>query len=221
MTLRAKIEGLAAICMLIAGVLIVRSYLDARADQLRLQGTIAAQQGIIASAQQQMQSLDAAAKQRDAQTQATIAAMQQAVARVQSPQQIASWIPPQLPTPAPLAVNIPSATAANPAPDAIARIPQQDLPAIRDMIESCKECSVKLSAAQQDVASKDQQLRLAGEQALRHAARARRRPNRRQGRQPLAPHPAQRALVRHRRCHRRRPRWCRASLKNAAALWLS
>jgi hypothetical protein len=164
MTLRAKIEGLAAICMLIAGVLIVRSYLDARADQLRLQGTIAAQQGIIASAQQQMQSLDAAAKQRDAQTQATIAAMQQAVARVQSPQQIASWIPPQLPTPAPLAVNIPSATAANPAPDAIARIPQQDLPAIRDMIESCKECSVKLSAAQQDVASKDQQLRLAGEQ---------------------------------------------------------
>jgi len=164
MTLRAKIEALAAICMLIAGALIVRSYLDARADQLRLQATIAAQQGIIASAQRQMQSLDAAAKQRDAQTLATIAAMQQAVARVQSPQQIASWIPPQLPTPAPLAVNIPSATAANPAPDAIAKIPQQDLPAIRDMIESCKECSVKLNAAQQDLASKDQQLRLAGEQ---------------------------------------------------------
>jgi hypothetical protein len=164
MTLRAKIEALAAICILVAGALIVRSYLDARADQLRLQATIAAQQGIIASAQQQMQSLDAAAKQRDAQTQATIAAMQQAVARVQTPQQIASWIPPQLPTPVPLAVNIPSPTAANPAPDAIARIPQQDLPAIRDMIESCKECSVKLNAAQQDVASKDQQLRLAGEQ---------------------------------------------------------
>ena len=164
MTLRAKIEALAAICILVAGALIVRSYLDARADQLRLQATITAQQGIIASAQQQMQSLDAAAKQRDAQTQATIAAMQHAVARVQTPQQIAAWIPPQLPTPAPLAVSIPSATAANPAPDAIARIPQQDLPAIRDMIESCKECSVKLNAAQQDVASKDQQLRLAGEQ---------------------------------------------------------
>ena len=164
MTLRAKIEALAAICMLIAGALIVRSYLDARADQLRLQATIAAQQGIIASAQRQMQSLDAAAKQRDAQTQATIDAMQQAVARVQTPQQIASWIPPQLPTAAPLAVNIPSATAAHPAPDAIAKIPQQDLPAIRDMIESCKECSVKLNAAQQDLASKDQQLRLAGEQ---------------------------------------------------------
>ena len=164
MTLRAKIEALAAICILIAGALIVRSYLDARADQLRLQATIAAQQGIIASAQRQMQSLDAAAKQRDAQTLATIAAMQQAVARVQTPQQIASWIPPQLPTAAPLAVNIPSATAAHPAPDAIAKIPQQDLPAIRDMIESCKECSVKLNAAQQDLASKDQQLRLAGEQ---------------------------------------------------------
>ncbi len=164
MTLRAKIELLAAICILVAGALIVRSYLDARADQLRLQATIAAQQGIIASAQQQMQSLDAAAKQRDAQTQATIAAMQQVVARVQTPQQIASWIPPQLPTPAPLAVSIPSATAANPAPDAIARIPQQDLPAIRDMIESCKECSVRLNAAQQNVTSKDQQLRLAGEQ---------------------------------------------------------
>ncbi len=164
MTLRAKIEALAAITILVAAAILMRTYLDARADQLRLQATIAAQQGIIASAQQQMQSLDAAAKQRDAQTLATIAAMQQVVARVQTPQQIASWIPPQLPTPAPLAVSIPSATAANPAPDAIARIPQQDLPAIRDMIESCKECRVKLNAAQQGVASKDQQLSLAGEQ---------------------------------------------------------
>jgi hypothetical protein len=111
-----------------------------------------------------MQSLETAQKQRDAETQATLASMQRAAAKIQTPQQIASWIPPQLATPAPITVDVPPATASSPAPDAIARIPQQDLPVLRNEIESCKECSVKLAAAQMNLDGKDQQLKLAGAQ---------------------------------------------------------
>jgi hypothetical protein len=162
MTLRTKLEALAAIVLLAAAAFIARSWLDAHDEQLRLRSTIDAQQTVIVQAQQQTQQLAAAEKQRDAQTQATLASMQQAAAKIQTPQQIAQWIPPQLATPAPITVDVPPATAANPAPDAIARIPQQDLPALRNEIESCKECSVKLAAAQQNLDGKDQQLKLAG-----------------------------------------------------------
>jgi len=162
LTLRTKLEALAAIFLLAAAVIIARSWLDAHDDQFRLRATLDAQQTVIAQAQQQTQALAAAEKQRDAQTQATLASMQRAAAKIQTPQQIASWIPPQLSTPAPIAVDVPPATTANPAPDAIARIPQQDLPVLRNEIESCKECSVKLGAAQQNLIAKDQQLKLAG-----------------------------------------------------------
>lgn len=164
MALRTKLEALAAIVLVGAAAFIARSWLDAHDDQLRLRATIDAQQAVIAQAQQQTQQLAAAEKERDAQTQATLASMQQAAAKIQTPQQIASWIPPQLATPAPITVDVPPATAANPAPDAVATIPQQDLPVLRNEIESCKECSVKLAAAQQNLATKDQQLKLAGAQ---------------------------------------------------------
>jgi alkanesulfonate monooxygenase SsuD/methylene tetrahydromethanopterin reductase-like flavin-dependent oxidoreductase (luciferase family) len=164
MTLRSKLEALAVIALLATSAFIARSWLDAHDDQLRLRATIDAQQTVIAQAQQQTQQLAAAEKQRDAQTQATLASMQQASAKIQTPQQIVQWIPPQLATPAPITVNVPPSTAANPAPDAIATIPQQDLPVLRNEIESCKECTVKLAAAQQDLVTEDQQLKLAGAQ---------------------------------------------------------
>jgi hypothetical protein len=164
MTLRTKLEALAAIALLATSAFIARSWLDAHDDQLRLRATIDAQQSVIAQAQQQAQQLAAAEQQRGVQTQATLASMQQAAAKIQTPQQIAQWLPPQLATPAPITVNVPSATAANPAPDAIATIPQQDLPALRNEIESCKECAVKLATAQQNLVTKDQQLKLAATQ---------------------------------------------------------
>lgn len=162
--LRTKIEALSAILLLAAATFVARSWLEAHDDQLRLRATIDAQQTVIEHAQQQMQSLEAAQKQRAAETQATLASMQQAAAKIQTPQQIASWIPPQFATPAPITIDVPPPTAANSAPDAIAHIPQQDLPVLRDAIESCKECSVKLAAAQMNLDGKDQQLKLAAAQ---------------------------------------------------------
>jgi len=164
MTPRAKIECFAAACALAIVALLARSYLEAHADRARLAAALAAEKGIIDRAQQQIDSLDAAARQRDAATAAALAAMQKAAARAQSPEDIARWIPQQLQTPAPISVTVPPATPANPAPDAIARIPQQDLPVLRDRLEACRECTLQLATAQQDLAARQQQLKLAGEQ---------------------------------------------------------
>lgn len=90
--------------------------------------------------------------------------MQAEVAQVKTAAQIAAWLPKQLPTPTPVKIEVPPSTAKNPAPAAVAKIPQMDLPALRDYVESCKVCSVKLHTAQQDIADKDRQLKLAGEQ---------------------------------------------------------
>jgi hypothetical protein len=119
---------------------------------------------VIENAQKEMNAHQEADKQRDAQTAATLQSMAQSVSKVQTPSQIASWIPQQLPTPQPIMITVPQATAANPHPDAMATIPQADLPALRDQIEKCKECGVKLANAQADLASRDDQLKLASEQ---------------------------------------------------------
>jgi hypothetical protein len=54
--------------------------------------------------------------------------------------------------------------AGNSPPPALATIPQADLPALRDYVESCKECQLSLATTQQDLAAKNQQLKLAGEE---------------------------------------------------------
>jgi hypothetical protein len=164
MTLRTKIQITAIGLLLALSVVIVRSWLDDRDDSNRLKAALNAQSAVIQQAQQQMQALMDADKRRDAQAQSAIAAMQQAVAKAQTPEQIASWISGQVQTPVPLRVTIPATTTANSSPDAIATIPQRDLPSIRDEIESCKECSVKLQTSEQDLASKSRELQLAGEQ---------------------------------------------------------
>lgn len=164
MTLRTKIEITALGLLLISSVAIVRSWLADRDDSNRLKAALSAQSALIQQAQQQMQALMDADRRRDAQAQSAIAAMQRAVAKVQTPEQIASWISSQVQTPVPIRVTIPAPTTTNSSPDAIVAIPQRDLPSIRDEIESCKECSVKLHTSEEDLASKSQQLQLAGEQ---------------------------------------------------------
>jgi hypothetical protein len=139
---------------------------EKRNDNAKLDATITAQKTVIDAAQREMDTHQAADKARDAQTAATIAAMQDAVAKVKTPQQIANWIPQQLPLPQPITVQLPPATPQNPAPDAIVTIPQADLIPLRDTIEKCKECAIKLSTAQQDLTSRDERLALAGQQMI-------------------------------------------------------
>lgn len=164
MTVRTKIEIILVGVLLSGSTLVLHSWLGARDDRTRLQAALDAQKTVIEQAQQQIQTLVNDEKQRDAQAQSAIDTMRRKVAGLQTPQQIASWITSQLPMPSPITLTVPTATPSNPKPDAVAQIPLQDLPSIRDAIESCKECTLKLQTAQQDLASKNQQLQLAGEQ---------------------------------------------------------
>ena len=153
--------------LLVSSGLLVRSWLEARDARVQLQAELAAQKAIIDQAQQQINAVVQQQKDRDAALQQQLQGMQAAVAQVKTAADIARWIPTQaalLTGGQPINIHIPPATPQNPTPDAVAVIPQADLPAIRDAIEGCKECKVTLATAQQDLVSKGQQLKLAGEQ---------------------------------------------------------
>lgn len=161
---RSKLEIAAVLALLTLGAFVFYSWLEAHDDQIRLAATVDAQGKLLDQAKQQSAALAAGEKQRDAALQSQLETMRDAVAKIQTPQQIAQWLPQQLPLPAPVSVAIPPASPQNSAPAAVATIPQQDLTPIRNAVASCEECSKQLAVAQQDGAAKDQQLKLAGQQ---------------------------------------------------------
>ena len=166
LTPRVKGEIVAGVVGLVVLVIVCASWVGAREDAIRAKATVDAQQTVIAAAQKQTKDLQAAEAARDQLTAVNVAALQAAAAKQVTPAQIAAWIPKQLQQlpGTPITLSIPAATAQNPTPDAIASIPQADLPILRDQIEKCQECGVKLATAQQDGTSKDQRLLLAGQQ---------------------------------------------------------
>jgi hypothetical protein len=151
---------------LVVLVIVGASWVGAREEAIRAKATVDAQQTVIAAAEKQAKDLVTAEAERDRLTAVNVAALQAAAAKQVTPAQIAAWIPQQLQQlpGTPITLSIPTATAQNPTPDAIARIPQADLPGLRDQIEKCQECGVKLATAQQDATSKDQRLLLAGQE---------------------------------------------------------
>jgi hypothetical protein len=161
---RAKIEFVAVILVLALFALGFHEWI--REHDARVQAEAAAKQaqGTIVDLQKQRDTLTAAAKQRDDAAAATIAALSRAAAAQTTPKQIAAWLPKQIPVPQPVTVQIPAANPANPAPPAIASIPEADLAPLKDFIVQAKTCAVELPNARQDVSSCQQQLKLAGEQ---------------------------------------------------------
>jgi hypothetical protein len=164
LTARAKWEIVGAIAAALVLAIVAGSWLGAREDQIRMKTTIDAQNQVIASAQKQAEDIQDAEDARDKASAATVAAIQQAAAKQVTPAEIAAWIPKQLAGPQPITLQIPAPTAQNPSPNATASIPEADLPALRDQITACQTCSVKLSTAQADLTSRDQQAVLAQKQ---------------------------------------------------------
>jgi hypothetical protein len=164
--LKHKVLGGAAIVALSGAGMAFSAWLGSHDAWIQAQGKLQAQAQIISAGQQRRQQIEAEQQARDAQTARQIAMMQAEVAQVKTAAQIAAWLPKQLPTPAPMKIEVPQGTAKDPTPAAVATIPQTDLPTLRDYVESCKVCSVKLHTAQVDNADKEQQLKLAGEQLV-------------------------------------------------------
>ena len=164
MTTRVKIEVAATLVVLLIVAIVGGSWLGAREEGIRLKATLDAQQQVIAASAKQAKDLQDAEVERDKLTAANVAALQAAASRQVTPAEIATWLPKQLATPQPITFTIPTPSAQNPTPNAIASIPQADLPALRDQIEQCQVCGAKLTAAEADLGSRDQRLQLAGEE---------------------------------------------------------
>lgn len=165
LTLRAKLEIAAGVLALAGAAFGFTTWLQEHDDRLRAQADAAAAKKVFDQAADQMKQHADADRARDEATAKQLEAMQKLASQIQTPAQIAAWIPKQLPAvPQPITVTIPPGTAQDPSPAAIAAIPQADLPVLRDYIEKCREDSLKLSTCEADKASKAEQLRLAGEQ---------------------------------------------------------
>lgn len=161
-TLREKIIAGIGVAALIALGIAFHSWLAAHDDSVRLSATIEAQKTVIAKAQEQMDALRDADKQRDTATAQALDSMRQVASKIQSPDQIARYVSRQIAPTQPDIIRIPDPTPQNESGDAM--ISRENLPAFRDYVEKCNECSVKLDAAKQDISSRDAQLKLAGEQ---------------------------------------------------------
>jgi hypothetical protein len=165
MLLRTKLEIAAGALFLAGSAFGFTTWLQEHDDRLRAQEQAAAAKKDFDQAADEMKQHADADKARDEATAKQLDAMQKIAAQIQTPAQIAAWLPKQVPgLPQPITVTLPPATAQNPQPDAIASIPQADLPTLRDTVEKCRENSVRLSSCQADQTSKQEQLRLAGEQ---------------------------------------------------------
>jgi len=165
MILRTKLEIAAGVLAFAIAAFGFTTWLQEHDDRLRAQSDAAAAKKVFDQAADQMKQHADADRARDEATAKQLDAMQKLAAQIQTPAQIAAWLPKQVTgLPQPITVTIPPATPQNPAPDAIAAIPQADLLTLRDSVEQCREGAVKLSNCEADRISKQEQLRLAGEQ---------------------------------------------------------
>jgi len=163
LTSRQKWEiGGAALALIVCAIL-GGSWLGAREDAIRAKAAVDAQQQVIAATEKQSKDIQDAELERDKVTAANVAALTAAAAHQTTPAEIAAWIPKQLATPQPITFTIPAATPANPMPAAVASVPQADLPALRDQLSECQVCGARLKTAEEDLTSKDQRLKIAGE----------------------------------------------------------
>jgi hypothetical protein len=164
-TSRAKLE-IAAGVIALAGIAFGHTiWLQEHDDRLKAQAEIAAAKKAFDQLAGDRRDHEQADKARDDASAKQIDAMQKMASQIQTPAQLAAWIPKQIPgTPQPITITIPPATSQNPKPDAIASIPQVDLPVLKDNIENCRENSVRLTTCQQDKASRDAQIKMADAQ---------------------------------------------------------
>jgi hypothetical protein len=163
LSLRAKIEIGAAALALVLCILGFGSWIEQHDARVKAEQLAKVQQTTIDGDAKQIVGIQDAEKQRDAETAAHLTSLETSVAKLKTPQQIAAWVPKQLPGLENVKITTPPATPQNPNPAAIATIPDTDLPKLRDTIEQCEECTIKLATAQADSTAKDSLLKLAGE----------------------------------------------------------
>ena len=170
---RRTLEIAAFCAALLIAALAIHAWLSSRDDQRRLQSTLAAQKQVLDAA-------DARERTRQATLNDALAKIEKLKRDTQTPQQILRDLPNYLPLPQPITLAPPatttnaqqgtalpenpsSARAARPVPTApqpsiscnasdncVAQLPSADLKPLYDFSQNCRECQLRLAAAQQD-----------------------------------------------------------------------
>jgi hypothetical protein len=158
MDLKHKILAGLALALLAALGVVGSSWLSAHDAGIQLAAQLKADGEALKKLGEHEQILKAEAESRIAQIQAD-------AARQKTPAQIAQWIPQQLPgLPQPIQITIPKQEPGQPLPPAEARIPQEDLQALKALISECQVCKVEREQAQGQLADEQQKNKLlAGE----------------------------------------------------------
>lgn len=146
----------------LAVILAGRAWLNAHDEAIHLAATIEAQSRVLAQADQRQ-------RQRDASLAATLAQVNTAKRRVNSPAKAAAELPQALPPlPQPIVVELPTPTPELPEPPAVATVPQADLKPIYDYLQDCRACQVSLATTRENLT--DERAKLAAVTTERDAA---------------------------------------------------
>lgn len=157
-TTRVKLEIAAAIAVLTGGGVGFHSWLDEHDARLTSEATAKTSQIAFDKAAEQIRIEHAAEQLRDKQSADKVSAILATAAAAKTPEQIVRYLPTQLPTKIPIEITIPKPTIDNPTPNAIASIPQSELPLLRDTFAKCKTDAVALGTCTADIASRDREM---------------------------------------------------------------
>jgi outer membrane PBP1 activator LpoA protein len=154
-----KILAIVASILLIIGIFIGIIYLRAREDVVRAEERDKVTKDFLAQSAQERKDREQQQRERDAaelaykqQQDARLADMAKTVALLKTPQQQVAWSQDQLKD----ALKGVQITVNPTTGEATATIPKESLSSLPQVIEQCKECPVKLDAAQHNVISLEQ-----------------------------------------------------------------
>jgi hypothetical protein len=134
--MRRTIEIATLLVALTITALAAHAWLAARADQQRLQSTLAAQKQLLDAA-------DSRERARAATLDATLAQIAALKRAAQTPTQIVRELPQYLPLPQPITLATPAPLPAAPN----AQLPVSDLKPLYDYVQDCRACQAQLATA--------------------------------------------------------------------------
>jgi hypothetical protein len=155
---RVKLEIAAAIAVLAGGGIGFHSWIGEHDARLTAETTAKTSQIAFDKASEQIRIERAAEQLRDKESAERISGILADAAKAKTPEQIVHYLPTQLPTKIPIEISIPKPTIDNPTPNAIASIPQSELPLLRDTFAKCKTDAVALRTCTADIASRDREM---------------------------------------------------------------
>lgn len=145
---------LAAAAILVAAAFVLRAWLAAREDRVRLAATLDTQKQIIDAA-------DRRERERTDQLRQQLAAIDALKHRIATPQQIVRALPQYLPLPQPIQLTPqPPTQQGSPLPEKpeprpaepVAQLPVEDLKPLFDFVQDCRACQSELAEAKQQAA---------------------------------------------------------------------